>query len=121
MARQEEKEWGAQHYVKSARAFARDVLPDLGNLPVASISTAMVANVIEKITARDAVETAKRVLTQISSVFSFAMAKGWCSTNPATDAGAVLPRKNTPGRMNALIQWHDLGDILRRRARASGL
>ena len=114
------KEWSDQHYVKSARAFARDVLPDLGNLPVASISTAMVATVVEKIAAREAVETAKRVLTQISNVFSFAMAKGWCGVNPATDAAAVLPRKNTPGRMDALIAWHDLGDILRR-ARASDL
>ena len=108
------KEWGAQHYAKSARAFERDVLPYLGYLPVASISTAMVANVIEKIAAREAVETAKRVLTQISGVFSFAMAKGWCGANPATDASAVLPRKNTPGRMNALIAWNDLGDILKR-------
>lgn len=112
------KEWGAQHYAKSARAFERDVLPHLGNLPVASISTAMVATVVEKIAARDAVETAKRVLTQISNVFSFAMAKGWCGTNPATDASAVLPRKNMPGRMNALIALDDLGDILKR-ARAS--
>jgi len=114
------KEWSDQHYVKSARAFERDVLPRLGNLPIASISTAIVAAVIEEIVARAAVETAKRVLTQISAVFSFAMAKGWCSANPAPDAGGVLPRKNTPGRMNALIAWHDLGDILRR-ARASGL
>lgn len=112
------KEWGAQHYVKSARAFERDVLPRLGNLPIASITTAMVAAVIEKIAAREAVETAKRVLTQISAVFSFAMAKDWCNMNPATDAKAVLPRKNTPGRMNALIAWPDLGDILKR-ARAS--
>jgi integrase len=114
------KEWGAQHYIKSARAFERDVLPHLGSLPVASISTAMIATVIEKIAARDVVETAKRVLTQISAVFSFAMSKGWCGTNPATDASAVLPRKSAPERMPALIAWHDLGDILKR-ARASGM
>jgi integrase len=114
------KEWSAQHYTKSARAFERDVLPHLGSLPVASISTAMVAGVVERIAARDAVETAKRVLTQVSSVFRFAMAKGWCSMNPAPEAAAALPRKNTPGRMDALVAWHDLGDILRR-ARASRL
>jgi integrase len=114
------KEWSDQHHYKSARAFERDVLPYLGNLPIASISTAMVATAMEKIAARNALETAKRVLTQVSGVFSLAMAKGWCNTNPATDAGAVLPRKNTPGRMKALIAWHDLGEILRR-ARGSGL
>jgi site-specific recombinase XerD len=68
------------------KAIARDVLPDLGNLPIASISTAMVAAVVEKIAAREAVETAKRVLTQISNVFSFAMAKGWCGANPRNQA-----------------------------------
>lgn len=52
----------------------------------------MVATVIEKIPARKAVETAKRVLIQISGVFSFAMAKDWCNMNPATDAKAALPR-----------------------------
>jgi integrase len=60
------------------------------------------------------------VLTQISGVFSFAMAKDWCNMNPATDAKAVLPRKNTPGRMKALIAWSDLGGILKR-ARASSM
>jgi integrase len=111
-------EWSEEHHLKSARAFERDVLPHLGNLPIASVTTAMVAATVEKIAAREAIETAKRVLTQVSAVFRFAMAKGWCNVNPAPEAAAVLPRKNTPGRMVALIAWHDLGDILRR-ARAS--
>jgi integrase len=111
-------EWSVLHHTKSARAFERDVLPHLGNLPIASISTAMVSKVVEQIAAREATETAKRVLTQIIGVFRFAMAKGWCSVNPAPEAAAMLPRKNMPERMDALIAWPDLGDILRR-ARAS--
>lgn len=108
------KEWSEGHYTKSARAFERDVLPHLGRLPIASISTSMVSAVVERIHGRDAQETAKRVLTQIIGVFRFAMAMGWCRTNPATESGAILPRKSEPGRMAALLALRDLGDLLRR-------
>lgn len=107
-------EWGAAHFTKSTRALERDVLPHLGKLPIASISTAMVSLVIERIHSRDVLETAKRILTQINGVFRYAIAKGWCRANPAAESSAVLPRKNEPSRFAALIAFRDLGDILRR-------
>lgn len=107
-------EWGATHYTKSARALERDVLPYLDKLPIASITTAMVSVVIERIHSRDVQETAKRILTQINGIFRYAVAKGWCRANPATESGAILPRKNEPGRFAALIAFRDLGDVLRR-------
>lgn len=106
-------EWSEGHYTRSERAFERDVLPMLGNLPIASVSTAMVAAVLENIVKREANETAKRVHVQITDVFRYAIAKGWCSANPGPNAGAVLPRKNTPGRMDALLTWRDLGALLK--------
>jgi len=109
-----ETEWGKTHYKKSARALERDVLPHLGKLPIANISTAMVSVVVERIHSRDVLETAKRILTQINGIFRYAIAKGWCTANPATDCNAVLPRKNDPGRYPALIAFRDLGDLLRR-------
>lgn len=107
-------EWGTAHYTKSARAFERDVLPHLGLLPIAGITTAMVSLVVERIHNRNAQETAKRILTQVVGVFRYAMAKGWCRSNPATECSAILPRKNEVGRMSALIAFRDLGDVLRR-------
>jgi integrase len=90
------------------------VLPHLGLLPIASITTSMVSVVVERIHGRDAQETAKRVLTQINGVFRYAMAMGWCRINPATVSGAILPRKSEFGRMAALLALRDLGDMLRR-------
>jgi integrase len=113
-------EWSATHYTKSARALERDVLPYLGKLPIASISTAMVSVVIERIHSRDVQETAKRILTQINGIFRYAVAKGWCRANPATESAAILPRKNEPTRFPALIAFRDLGDVLRR-AQAANL
>lgn len=42
-------DWSDVHYTKSERALNRDVIPYIGKLPVAQITTVMVASVIERI------------------------------------------------------------------------
>jgi len=109
-----QKEWSAGHYTKSERAFERDIYPALGNLPVASITPAMVAKAVEDIHKRDVLETATRILQHLNGVFRYAQAKGLCRDNPALPAREILPRKKDTGRMPALLDWTSLGDILRR-------
>ena len=69
-----QKEWSATHYTKSARALERDIYPDLGNLPNASITPSMVAKTIERIHKRDVLETATRILQHLNGVFRYAQA-----------------------------------------------
>lgn len=109
-----QKEWSAVHYSKSQRALERDIYPSLGNLPVASITPAIVAKAIEDIHKRDVLETATRILQHLNGVFRYAQAKGLCRDNPAGPAREVLPRKKDNGRMPALLDWASLGDVLRR-------
>ncbi|OIR19969.1 prophage CP4-57 integrase [mine drainage metagenome] len=109
-----QKEWSAGHHTKSARAFERDIYPSLGNLPIASITPAMVAKAVEDIHKRDVLETATRILQHLNGVFRYAQAKGLCRDNPALPARELLPRKKDTGRMPALLDWASLGDILRR-------
>jgi len=109
-----QSEWSPGHYTKSARAFERDIYPALGNLPVASISPAIVAKAIEDIHKRDVLETATRILQHLNGVFRYAQAKGLCRDNPAGPARELLPRKKDNGRMPALLEWTALGDVLRR-------
>jgi integrase len=109
-----QREWSAGHYTKSSRAFERDIYPALGNLPIASITPAMVAKAIEDIHKRDVLETASRILQHLNGVFRYAQAKGLCRDNPAAPAREVLPRKKDSGRMPALLEWSALGDLLRR-------
>ncbi len=108
------REWSAVHYSKSARAFERDIYPALGNLPIASITPAMVAKTVEDIHKRDVLETATRILQHLNGVFRYAQAKGLCRDNPARPAREVLPRKKDSGRMPALLTFPELGDVLRR-------
>lgn len=108
------KEWSAGHFTKSSRAFERDIYPAIGKLPIASITPAIVAKAIEDIHKRDVLETATRILQHLNGVFRYAQAKGLCRDNPALPAREILPRKKSAGRMNALLDWGSLGDILRR-------
>ncbi len=109
-----QKEWSTGHYTKSARAFERDIYPALGNLPISSITPAMVAKAVEDIHKRDVLETATRILQHLNGVFRYAQAKGLCRDNPALPARELLPRKKDTGRMPALLDFPSLGDILRR-------
>ncbi len=109
-----QREWSAGHFTKSARAFERDIYPALGNLPIASITPAIVAKAIEDIHKRDVLETATRILQHLNGVFRSAQAKGLCRDNPAGPAREVLPRKKDNGRMPALLELTALGDVLRR-------
>jgi integrase len=107
-------EWSAVHYAKSRRALERDIYPALGNLPISSITPAMVATAIEDIHKRDVLETAMRILQHMNGVFRYAQAKGLCHDNPAGPVREILPRKKNSGRMPALLDWAALGDLLRR-------
>lgn len=109
-----QKEWSAGHYTKSARAFARDIYPAIGKLPIASITPAIVAKTIEDVHKRDVLETATRILQHLNGVFRYAQAKGLCRDNPALPAREILPRKKDTGRMPALLDFAALGDVLRR-------
>jgi integrase len=109
-----QREWSAVHYIKSARAFERDIYPAIGKLPIASITPAIVAKAIEDIHKRDVLETATRILQHLNGVFRYAQAKGLCRDNPALPAREILPRKKDTGRMPALLEFSALGDILRR-------
>ena len=112
-----QREWSAVHYAKSQRAFERDVYPAIGNLPVSSVTPAIVAKAIEDIHKRDVLETATRILQHLNGVFRYSQAKGLCRDNPAGPAREILPRKKDNednGRMPALLDWTALGDVLRR-------
>ena len=109
-----QKEWSAGHYTKSARAFERDIYPALGNLPISSITPAIVAKAVEDIHKRGVLETVTRILQHLNGVFRYAQAKGLCRDNAAAPARELLPRKKDTGRMPALLEWTALGDVLRR-------
>lgn len=108
-------EWSAIHYLKSEQALERDILPLLGQLPIAEIRPLMVSAAVEKIVSRGANETARKVRQHIGGIFRLAQAKGLCDykENPAEPAREMLPKKNLQKRRPAMLKWSELGAVLR--------
>ncbi len=102
--------WSAGHARTTERALERDVLPSLGRLPISEITPAMIAHVIDRITARGANETAGKVRQNVERVFAYALVE----QNPAIPVKeklrAPMPSKPHP----ALLEFPALGDVLRR-------
>lgn len=108
-------EWSDGHYVTTARALERDILPTLGNLPVDSITPPMVAGVIEKLVSRGVNETASKVLWNVRSIFELAQTKPGSTLreNPALAARAVLVQSKPHTPRPALLTFAELGGVLR--------
>jgi hypothetical protein len=112
--------WSSTHDIKSTRAFERDVFPHLGPLPVAAITPAMIAHVIERIVKRGARVTAGRVLFHIRCVFGLGQARGLLRDNPATRVHEVLPPPAAQRHHPAFLSFPALGDVLMGQAFAAG-
>ena len=105
-------EWSHVHYVKSTRAFERDILPFIGHLPITKLTTAIVSTPILEVHRRGATETASRELQHLKSIFRYAQAKGIIKQNPADPVDELLPKKKHHGHMAAALTPGDLGSIL---------
>ena len=111
--RERQKGWAAIHYDKSKRALERDVLPDLGKMPVREITPAMIALVIKSVIKRGAGDTAGKILQQISGILRLAQASGYSAENPADPVRELIPRKKFTARRPAILEWNGLGAVLR--------
>lgn len=76
--------WTPDHADRVLNSLVVDVFPDLGPIPVASVTAPLVLTVVRRIEARGAVETAQRVLQRIGGVMRYAIAttNGIVSVDP---------------------------------------
>jgi integrase len=75
--------WSPRHAKVVRRSMDKDVIPKIGSLPIASITTPIVLEVLRPIEARGAIETAHRLRQRISDVFARAIASGIVAADPA--------------------------------------
>ena len=98
----QKERWSPVQVRKVEQALRRDILPDLGRLPLVDIDGPMILKVLRKVEKRGAIDTAKRLRQHVSAIFQFSMAEGVCASDPA--AGIVKGLKPTPppGRQPAV-------------------
>jgi integrase len=86
--------------------------PWLGSLPVTDIKPLQVLDVLRRLEARGAHETAHRLKARIAQIYRYAIVNGLAETNPAGDMrGALQPIISTPRA--AITDPHLVGQLLR--------
>lgn len=74
--------WSFGHARKVIESLEADAFPDLGALPISSISAPLVLRTIQKMERRGVTETAQRVLQRIGAVMRYAMQTGRAQSDP---------------------------------------
>lgn len=93
----------------------KDLLPKLGNRPLASLTTKELASLTRAIEERGAPDVAKKARQWLAAIFEYARAHGWTTNDPTRDLKAlVLPTR--PGRNYAHLQVEDLPAFLQKLA-----
>lgn len=104
--------WSGVHLEQVTRSLERFVWPSLGNIPVTEITPPMVLSVIESIARTNAKETARRVRQRLSAIFTYAIARGLGTEDPAAVVkGALPPLKK--GHMPAITNLSELREMMR--------
>jgi integrase len=94
------------------------VFPMIGALPITDITIPDVVAVIEKISDRGTVETAKRMKQLIAQIFRYAAQRGLCKHNPASDLRDILPSKEE--KHHACVPLDEASELLQAMAAYQG-
>jgi integrase len=86
--------WSANYLLKNRQLLARDLYPDLGAHPIASITPVYLLAVVRKIEARGAYEMPRRALVLAGQIFQYAIGIGKATTDPS--AGMSEQLKDRP-------------------------
>ncbi len=97
----------------------RDILPDLGSLPIHEITPKQVLNVLQQIENRGAIETAHRCRVIVGQVFRYAMASDRCVHDPTIALKGAL-KKSKVKHHAAITDPQELGAFLRMAASYEG-
>ena len=103
--------WTERHTADVMISLEQMVFPLLGTVDVAEITPPMVLDVIRRIEARPALETARRVRQRMSAIFLFAMGLGLATTDPA----AMIQKAMAPmtkGRQPAVVTLEEAREAL---------
>ena len=111
-------QWIPSHVVRVESSLKRDILPSLGDRPIAEITAAEILAVLKRVEKRDALDQAKRVLQRITSIFALGVATLRCPSNPARELRGAM-KKQPRVKHRASLPLDKLPDYLKRRDKLS--
>lgn len=112
LSKKHEPEVSVRYAARSRKQLERDVFPWIGSMPAAQVTAPEVLNLLRKVAARDALDTAHRVKQTIGLVMRYAIATGHAERDPTHDLREALP---TPVKRHysAILEPKRVGELLR--------
>ena len=104
--------WAASHSGKIIRRLECDVFPWLGRRPIADIEAMEVLDVLRRIEARGALDTAHRAHQNCGQIFRYAIATGRATRNPCPDLRGALPAVKQ-NHYASITEPKAIGELLR--------
>jgi integrase len=104
--------WSKDHYSRERRNMLDDVIPWIGRRPISEVTPPELLEVLRKVEARGAIESAKRVKVTASGVWGLAIATGRAERNITLDIAKALQPSN-PKNLPALVTPLEVGALLR--------
>lgn len=90
--------WTPAHAERVINSLEVDVFPDLGLLPIGTVSAPLILSTVKRIEARGAFETAGRVLQRLGSVMRYAIANGRLDADPTYKLSEALSTQRVEHR-----------------------
>lgn len=104
--------WSPTYSAKWLRGMVKDLFPYLGPLPLASIKTPALLDVLKRVEKRGAIETAHTLRQTAGQVFRYGIQTGRCERSPSQDLqGALKPV--TTKNLAAILEPAKVGSLLR--------
>ncbi|MBT9162444.1 MAG: Prophage integrase IntA [Dehalococcoidia bacterium] len=104
--------WSSSHLQTTRDRIRRDLTPFLEDRAITELDVPELLQILRKIEARGAGETAHRVRFILSQVFTYAVATGQAKSNPAADLSGTLLAV-TEGHHAAITDPAKLGQLIR--------
>ncbi|MCW2411992.1 MULTISPECIES: tyrosine-type recombinase/integrase [unclassified Sphingobium] len=104
--------WSAEHARDVILSLERDVFRSLAKNPIGGIEAVQLLELVQSIEARGAIETARRIRQRLDAIFSYAIVRELCTTNPAAALRAELAPPPSVQRHPALVDIDQLKALL---------
>jgi hypothetical protein len=110
--KRESKRWAPSHADRIWRDLKRDLLPELGDTPVADINTPALLRVVKRIEERGAIDVASRAQQRITAILRYAVQHAYIEHNPGVNLRGVVVKPPTEHRI--AVPLGEVGELVRR-------
>jgi len=100
------------HVIRACRLLANDILPYIGDIPVAEIKASVILKVCQRVESRGAIETAHRVNVTIGQIMRYAVITGKAERNPSAELRGAL-QTASPRPFPTITDPERVGELLR--------